>query len=470
LFHDPDLMPFEPRSIPSFRANIRNYLENWPPAAYREGFTAIPGLWPLFGRTILLSDPELIEEMLVTRADFFRRDWISVRSLAVSVYRESLIFSEGAEWRWQRRAVAPAFRHENLLALVPTFAKCAEAQAAAWRGASLAEPVDIMQAMTQTTFAVIEKAVLGNSQTLVREKFIAALAPSFATIEWRRMLALLGLPEWTPHPGFLKARASVAYLFDETAKCVRDRRDNRSDARDVLGLLLSAKDPETGRVMTDSELTANLHTFLVAGHETAAVALGWSLWLLAKDEASQDRVRDEVAQVAGEAEIGPDSVEKLSFTRQVIQEAMRLFPPAAAVGRQPREDTTLGPHKISKSEGIYVAIWCLHRHEKLWDEPNAFDPDRFAPEKVKARHRYAYLPFGAGPRICVGMGFAMLEMATILATLVRDFRFSTVPGHRLELAPSFTTRPKGGLPLLIEPIGAAARPAPAYCAERQMTA
>ena len=117
-----------------------------------------------------------------------------------------------------------------------------------------------------------------------------------------------------------------------------------------------------------------------------------------------------------------------------------------------REDTTLGPHKVLKSEPIYVAIWCLHRHEKLWDEPTAFDPDRFAPEKVKGRHRCAYLPFGIGPRICIGMGFAMLEMITILATLVRDFRFTTVPGHRMELATSFTTRPNGRLPLLLEAV------------------
>jgi cytochrome P450 len=145
-------------------------------------------------------------------------------------------------------------------------------------------------------------------------------------------------------------------------------------------------------------------------------------------------------------------VEELAFTRQVVQESMRLFPPAAGVGRQSREDTALGSRKVSKEEPIYVAIWCLHRHEKLWDEPNGFDPDRFAPEKVKARHRCAYLPFGAGPRICMGMNFAMLEMVAILATLVRDFRLEAVPGHRLELEPSFTTRPKGGLPLHVAPI------------------
>jgi cytochrome P450 len=450
MFHDPDFTPFQPRSKPSFSANLRNFLENLPPSAYREGFSTLPGLWPLVPNTILLTDPECIEEMLVTRAELFPRDKMTARSLSEAVNQESLFFAEGANWKWQRRAAAPAFRHDNLLALVPTFSQCARAQASAWRNAPDTAPIDAMDAMSRTTFAVIERTALGQAASFDREKFLEQLRLTLASVPWRRMFALFNLPDWMPHPGYFKAHAATTYLYNETMKAVTARRATESGQRDILGLLLSARDPETGRVMTDSELTANLYTFLLAGHETSAVALGWSLWLLAKDQASQDRLREEIALTAGAREIGPGEVEKLAFTRQVIQESMRLFPPAPMIGRQPREDTTLGPYRVSKGEPIYVAIWCLHRHEKLWEEPNAFDPNRFAPEKVKARHRCAYLPFGAGPRICIGMGFATLEMMAILATLIRDFRFKTVPGHRIELDMSFTTRPKGGLPLLIE--------------------
>jgi len=452
MFHDPDFMPFTPREKPTFSANLHNFLENWPPAAYREGFASLPGLWPFIGKTHFLTDPELIEEMLITRASSFGRDFMTTRALSGPINRESLFFAEEADWKWQRRAVAPAFRHENLLALVPTFVQCAKKQSEEWRAGAASTPVDVMSAMSRTTFAVIERAVLGEADSLDEEKFLAALSPALATIAWRRVYAFAGLPEWTPHPGYFKARAAAAHLNDETARLVAARRASGAVRHDLLGLLLSARDPETRRTMTDAELIGNLYSLMVAGHETSAVALGWSLWLLAKDQASQNRVREEVRQIAGARDIGPDEAEELAFTRQAIQEAMRLFPPAAAVGRQPREDTTLGSRKVSKEEPIYVAIWCLHRHEKLWDEPNGFDPDRFAPEKVKARHRCAYLPFGAGPRICMGMNFAMLEMVAILATLVRDFRLETVPGHRLELQPSFTTRPKGGLPLLLAPI------------------
>ena len=450
MFHDPDFTPFHPRTRPSFRANLRNFLENLPPTAYREGFVVLPGLWPLVPGAVLLTDPAGIEEMLVARAEFFARDETTVRSLSAPVTRGSLFFAEGANWKWQRRAVSPAFRHDDLLAMVPTFSQCASAQASVWRKSPAAPQIDAMDAISRTTFAVIQRTALGEAAAFDREKFLEQLRLTLGSVPWRRTIALFNLPDWTPHPGSFKARAATAYLYDETMKAVAARRATVSGERDILGLLLSARDPETGRVISDSELTANLYFFLIAGHETSAVALGWSLGLLAKDQASQERLREEVVQTAGAREIGPGEVDKLVFTRQVIQESMRLFPPAAIVGRQPREDTTLGPYKVSKREPIYVAIWCLHRHENLWDEPNAFDPDRFTPEKVKARHRCAYLPFGAGPRICIGMGFAMLEMTAILATLVRDFRFKTAPGHRMELDMSFTTRPKGGLPLLVE--------------------
>ncbi|WP_330083780.1 cytochrome P450 [Methylocystis iwaonis] len=452
MLHDPDFMPFTPNERPSFRSTQRNFLENWPPAAYREGFWSLRGIWPIVPKTIYLTDPALIEEMLLTRAEFFQRDMMTVRALAGAINKDALFFAEGADWKWQRRALAPAFRHENLLALTPIFARCAGELCQALRRERPTAPIDAMKAMSEVTFSIIESAVLGAQGTFDRERFLTALTRALSGVSWQRILALLSLPNWLPFPGSSQINRDMRYLYDETARIVAARRAARAQTLAIVDLMLNATDPESGRAMTDSELIGNLYGLMVAGHETSAVALGWSLWLLAKDQASQERLRAEVQEIAGADEIGPDTVERLQFTKQVVQEAMRLFPPAAAIGRQPREDTTLGPHKVLEKEPIFVAIWALHRHEKLWDEPNAFDPDRFAPEKAKARHRCAYLPFGAGPRICIGMSFAMLEMTAILATLVRDFRFTTVEGHRLELAPDFTTRPRGGLPLWVTPV------------------
>jgi cytochrome P450 len=455
MFHDPDFLPFTPRETPSFLAVSRNFLENYSPQAYRSEYWASEGFLGVVPRMHYVTSPALIEELLVSRADAFRRDVVTSAALAGPVERDSLFFSEGAEWKWQRRALSPAFRHENLLALVPHFTHCAQAQAEAWRGLAQGASVDVMEAMSHTTFAVIEKAVLGATEDFDGDGFVAALRPVLRGVGWRLLATMFRLPpDLTPYPGFLAARRATRFLRAETEKLLAARRASQRETRDILGLMLSARDPETGRSLDDSELIANIHGLLLAGHETAAVALAWSLWLLAKDQQSQQRLREEVLRLCGDDDIGPETVEALAFTRQVLQEAMRLFPPAAAIGRQPREDTVLGPHRVRKNEPIYIVTWCLHRNETLWDEPLGFDPDRFAPEKVKARPRYAYLPFGAGPRICVGMGFALLEMTAILATLVRAFRFETEPGHRLELAPSFTTRPKGALPLRVTPLHA----------------
>jgi len=451
MFHDPDFLPFVPREKPRLRSSFGNYLENWPPAGYREDIFSFRGFWPFIPKTVYLTDPDLIEEMLVTRAEFFTRDYITTRSLAAPVGRTSLFFAEGAEWKWQRRATAPTFRHENLLALVPTFSRCAEAQAREWRALPANSRIDAMEATSRTTFSVMEQALLGAQGMLDREKFLDALRITLAGVSWTRILALFSLPRGTPFPGAKRVAQSIRYLYDEVDRLYAARRASVVTGDDILSRLLAARDPETGRAMTDGEITGNMNGFLIAGHETSAVALGWALWLLAKDQASQERVRREVLEIAGSDSIDPNTVEKLPFTRQVVLEAMRMFPPAAVVARQPREDTTLGPYKVSRKDPIYVALWCLHRHEKYWDEPHGFDPDRFAPEKVKARPRYAYLPFGAGHRICIGMSFAMLEMVAMLGTFVREFHFGTVPGHRLELDMAFTTRAKGGLPLLLEP-------------------
>jgi cytochrome P450 len=405
-----------------------------------------------FGRpeTIFLTDPALVEDVLVTRADFFPRDRITPQALSNVIDPQGLFLADGAHWRWQRRAVAPAFRHENLLALTPVFSDCAERLADEWRVAGPTR-VDVARAMMGVTFDVILRAVIGDADALDREKFLAAETNAFSGFSWQFLLAALGLPKFIPHPGFFKMHAATRYLRRETARLIHARGEIAGEGRDLLSLLIKARDPETGRGMNEAERVANLFTFISAGHETAATALAWTLWILAKDEATQTRLRAEVSAVAGERPVGRDEVERLTFTKQVLQESMRLFAPAPAISRQPRADTTIGGRRVAGNAQVVVAIWALHRNEKHWPEPTGFDPDRFAPEVVKKRHRFAYLPFGGGPRICIGMSLAMLEMTTVLATLVRAFSFRPIEGFKPELAPNISTRPKYGLPLLVEP-------------------
>jgi len=295
------------------------------------------------------------------------------------------------------------------------------------------------------------EAILGGSASLDADRYARALTDTFETIPWHVIFDFFGLPTWMPYPGLRRGMRARDFLHRDIARIVAARRAKPSSQPDLLDLLLAAHDPETGRTMTDTEVVSNLITFITAGHETTAVALSWTLWLLAKDEPTQHRIHEEVTAVAGAGTIAASHVEGLSFSRQVIQEAMRLFPPAPGIAREPKATMQLGGMTITPRTRINIPIYALHRNARLWENPSAFDPDRFAPDQVKARSRYAFIPFGGGPRVCIGASFAMIEAVVILATLVRAIRFRPVAGHKPKPVARVTMRPAGGMPLLIEP-------------------
>jgi cytochrome P450 len=449
MFHDPDLVPFQPPEHYSYIKQVTNYIESFPRSTYEDDFTRVK--LP-FSEMLFVCDPAVIEDVLLTRASLFPRDAATRRALSSVIDPRGLFLAEGADWRWQRRAVAPAFRYENLARLVPTFAAAAEAQVEQWQKIDPQRPVEIFSAASRLTFNVVAKALLGSPPSLEVARFSAELAQSIKGLPWEFLYALLRVPAFVPFPGRASMRRNTAFLHREAAKVVADRRAKPSDASDLLGLLLAARDPETGRGMSDEELTANVFTFIVAGHDTSSVTIAWTLWLLAKDQATQDRLRDEVLRVAGGASLAQDEVENLEFTKMVVQESMRLFPPAPLISRQAGEDTRLGPHKVARGTRIVIPIWSIHRHRRLWPEPDGFEPERFTRDKMKARPRFAHIPFGGGPRVCVGASFAVLEIATILATLVRAFRFRPVPGLHPRPKAAITLRPDDNLRLYIEPL------------------
>ena len=387
--------------------------------------------------------------MLADKADAFSRDELTHRVLTPVIGRTSLFLAEGPDWRWQRRAVAPIFRHEMLLSFVPTIAVIAERQVERWRARPLDLPVEIAAAMTRTTFEIIVDAILGGSARLDAERYGRALAANFNTIPWHILLSVLWAPAWTPFPGRWGARRAHDFLRADIGRIIAKRRANPSAHPDLLDLLLAARDADTDRGLNDAELVANLLTFISAGHETTAVALTWTLWLLAKDEAVQRRVYDEAVAVMGHGPVEIAHIDALRLTRQVISESMRLFPPVPMLSRIPKTDMQLGGMAITPRTWVVIPIFALHRNALLWDNPHAFDPDRFASDQAKGRSRYAHLPFGAGPRVCIGANFAMIEAVVIIATLVRAFRFQTVPGHKARPIARLTLRPAGGIPLLI---------------------
>lgn len=312
--------------------------------------------------------------------------------------------------------------------------------------------IDANADMVRITFDIILDTVLSGGDDLDIEEASREITVYLETLGRPNIGDILGLP---PSLKKLTARRGVraaTYLRSKVEAMIARRRHEGHGRGDLVDLLMQAKDPESGRAMSDKDLRDNLITFIGAGHETTALALTWSLYLLSQAPHVAGRVRSEIAAVAGDATITQAHVDRLTYTRQVLLEAMRLYPPVAALPRQASRDTTLAGQSVPKGTFIIVPIYALHRHRTLWKDPDVFDPDRFAPELGLERQRYQYMPFGAGLRICIGMGFALNEGVAVLATLMRNAHLDHDPTHAIRPLVRITMRPQGGMPMTLQRI------------------
>jgi cytochrome P450 len=246
-------------------------------------------------------------------------------------------------------------------------------------------------------------------------------------------------------------------------RIVRERRRMEASlgADDLIGRLLSARDPVTGQGLSDAEVREQVLLFLLAGHETTATALTFTLHLLGHHPDAQQRVRDEVQQVLGGRIPTAEDAAQLTYTTRVIKEAMRLYPPAWSIARRTGHDLTIGGYQLPAASAVILSAWAIHRHPQHWDRPAIFDPDRFTPEREAARHRYAYLPFGAGPRACIGSSFALLEAVLATAIIIGAYQLQTPPDP-IPLAAGITLRPATTVPCTLRPIPTAHRPDPTW--------
>ena len=429
------------------RTVVANPMEAWPAAIYREPFVVARSM----GRNVVfVAAPELIREVLLNQAEVFQKGELSERTLK-PVLGEAILTADGAHWRWQRRAAAPAFRPEHVFALVPSILAAADRRRAAWQALPEGAEINLSHEMMRTTFDVILDALLMGRDSLDAEGIEKAITGYLSSTGWMMAIALLRLPPWLPYPGARAARRARLHLRDVAAMAVRRVRENRSGAGRLMTLLAAATDPSTGRAMDDQDLADNFLTFMAAGHETTALALTWTFYLLSLHPAAEQRILAEIENVTGGEPVTAEHVPRLSFTGQVIQEAMRLYPPAPVIARVPRREITLAGQVIAPGTLTYIPTYAVHRHALLWDDPDRFDPERFAPHVAEARDRYAYLPFGAGPRTCIGMSFALAEAAAILATLLRSFHLRLRPAYRPRMKMQVTLRPAGGMPMRLSP-------------------
>jgi len=449
--------PEQPGSTPGLRdywtffVNARrNLISAFTDIAYEQPFVKrkLRG-----AETWVVSEPDAIKRILLDNAGNYVKSQQQKRRLEPAL-GQSLLLADGEAWRWQRRTTAPAFQHKKIVGFAPLMVAAAEDMLARWDREALPER-DVAQEMMRLAYDVLSRTVFGRAAPLAVDRMGKAIDLYLNTAGRMDVAAMLNLPIWVPTIGRLRARPALNWFKTEIGGAIRERRAElargiKTDSADLLTMLLTATDPETGRPMDDQLVYDNALTFIVAGHETTANALSWTIFLLSEFPWADARVSAELMQVLGGRTPDADDVAKLTYTRQVLDEAMRLYPPAPFAGREAVEDDTLAGAPVKAGTQILISAYILHRHRRLWDEPDLFDPERFAPGKREAIHRFAYIPFSAGPRICIGMAFALQEAVLLLATILQRYKLTLRAGHVVEPHATITLRPRGGLPMRLE--------------------
>jgi cytochrome P450 len=442
-----------PRDVPlgpfaTMLALRRNPIETWTKAHFELPILVGP---TILGTTAVVNDPVAIRRILVDNAANYRKDALQKRLLGPAL-RDGLLEAEGEDWRVQRRTLAPLLTPKT----VGSFAHAVNAAAEDFVGRllSLREGLvlDIQLEMARVTLDVLGRTIFSDGLGRDLDEVAASVSRIVATIGRLDPFDILDFPEWIPRLGKLGGRSAQAFFSSLVESLIARRkrliaRDKASAPRDILTLLLEAQDPQTGVGLSDTQVKSNIQTFIAAGHETTANALTWSLFLLSLSEEWRARLADEASAVLS----GPveDHTTRLIETKAVIEEAMRLYPPAPSMSRQAIDPDDLAGKRIQKGTLVMIVQWVLHRHRLLWDKPDCFDPRRFLPGSGETIDRFAYLPFGAGPRICIGASFSLQEAAILLAHVMRSFSFELKKDHVVMPVQRITLRPKGGLPMIL---------------------
>lgn len=373
-----------------------------------------------------------------------------------------LVTSEGEFWRRQRRLVQPAFYKTQLEDLYRGMTVVAgkyiaelkaKAEGASPKGAG--QTLDISKEMMEATARIVLKTLFSTEDSADINEMYRVMMDSQDYLVYRTVKPYM-IPFTYINGMHRKFKKDIAWFNGYIFELIAQRRKDPNPPNDLLTMLLTSKDEETGEVMSDQALRDEAVTLFAAGHETSATALTWILWLLSQHPDIMQKLRSEVETVLGDPNgagrmPGFEDLRKLTYTMQVIQEGMRLYPPGFAIGRQPiAEDEILGV-KIPTNAIMFISIAAMHRDPRYWERPHDFYPAHFNPEVEKERPRLAYMPFGAGPRMCIGNHFALMEMQLLLALLVREFDFEAVEGHPVEPEPLITLKPKYGILMRVRP-------------------
>jgi len=439
----PDKFPPGPRS--GLRRWSSGPLGNDPLAYFTEltrRYGDVAGLRLLNFRTIYINHPDLIEDVLVTHA----RRYTKGRVLRANrrVFGEGLLTSEGDFWLRQRRLAQPAFHRARIAAYAGTMVEYTERLLQDWRHG---EERDAHQEMMRLTLQIVGKTLfdadverdaqdVGKSLELLLE--IGA--------DFRRAIFV---PEWLPTPSNLRVRRAVRQIENILYRIIAERRASGHDSGDLLSMLLAAQD-EDGSRMTDRQLRDETITLFLAGHETTANTMAWTWWLLAQNPAVEAKLHAELDAVLAGRAPSLEDLPKLVYAGHIITESMRLYPPAWGMARLAIEEHEIAGYPVKRGMGVAFSQWVVHRDPRWYESPQEFRPERWQGDLLKRLPRFAYFPFGGGPRQCIGNSFALMEAILILATVAQKFRLKLVPGHAVVPLASITLRPRYGIRVTLE--------------------
>lgn len=390
----------------------------------------------------VVCNPDDIEQVLVTNyANFIKsRDYRAIGN----VLGHGLLNSEGEFWRKQRKQMQPAFHQENIQSYGNVMVECAERMLATWGDG---QELDVHQAMMRLTLDIVARTLFGADVSEMFGQFGEALELMMKRYMAFASIAYL-LPPTVPLPKLPKMRRMVRGLDGLIYRLIAERRRNAETAptRDLLQLLVNARDDD-GRQMSDVQLRDEMMTLFLAGHETTAIALSWTWYLLGQHPEVEARLLTELNNVLGASAPSSADLRRLPYTEMVIKESMRLYPPAWGIGREARKPFDVGGYHLPGGTNVLILQWLSHRDPRYFAEPEKFDPERWREDPVRMGRlpRFVYFPFGAGPRVCIGAGFAMMEAVLLLATIAQRFHLEVDSTHHVGMQPAITLRPKHGI-------------------------
>ena len=392
-----------------------------------------------------VNRPECIESVLVTQNSNFvkSKDYRAMRR----VLGNGLLLSEGEFWRRQRKLIQPAFHQERISAYAEIMVGYTQRMLASW---SDGQALDIHEAMMHLTLGIVAKTLFDADVSHEAEDVDAALSVLMGKFLRQAGLALL-LPSWVPLPTSQLLKRAVGRLDKVIYRIIEQRRSSGQMSGDLLSVFLQVQDDE-GVGMTDRQLHDEIMTLFLAGHETTANVLSWTWFLLGQNPEVEEKLHEELGGVLGGRVPTPADLPRLVYTDMVLRESMRFYPPVWVIGRRALAPFRLGEYELPADTNVLISQLVMHRDARYFPEPERFDPDRWIagdPRNVSLP-RFAYFPFGGGPRVCIGAGFGMMEAALLLATIAQQFRIRIAPGQTVKMQPTVTLRPRNGIPVTLK--------------------